>query len=65
MAIARLLAALLLSLGAGYLTLLISRSGFLGNVLRRNVVGGERAQRNKWVVAAPRRGYRRGSRSSA
>jgi len=31
-----------LSLGAGYLTLLISRSGFLGNVLRQNVVVGER-----------------------
>jgi hypothetical protein len=42
LAVARLLAALLLSLGAGYLTLLISRSGFLGNVLRENVVGGER-----------------------
>ena len=28
-----------LSLGAGYLALLISRSGYLGNVLRQNVVG--------------------------
>ena len=65
LAVARLLAALLLRLGADYLTLLISRSGFLGNVLRQNIAGGERAQRNKWVVAAPRRGYRRGPRSSA
>src|SRR5215217_6271654 len=34
-AVARLVATLILSLGAGYLTLLLTRSGLLGKVLRR------------------------------
>src|SRR5215211_3906865 len=35
LAVARLLATLILSLGAGYLTLLLTRGGLLGKVLRR------------------------------
>jgi len=35
LAVARLVATLILSLGAGYLTLLLTRSGLLGKVLRR------------------------------
>jgi len=42
-----------LSLGAGYLTLLISRSGFLGNVLRQNVVGGERTTKQVGGCCSP------------
>ncbi len=42
-----------LSLGAGYLTLLISRSGFLGNVLRQNVVGGERTTKQAGGCCSP------------
>ena len=38
LAVARLVAALLLSLGAGYLTLALTRSGVLGKVLRREVI---------------------------
>ncbi len=38
LAVARLVAALLLSLGAGYLTLALTRSGVLGEVLRRKAV---------------------------
>jgi len=45
LAVARLLATLLLSLGAGYLTLLLIRTGFLhGEVLRRKVAEKEEAK---------------------
>jgi hypothetical protein len=42
-------------LGASYLTLLISRSGFLGYVLRQYVVGGERTTKLVGGCCSPER----------
>lgn len=63
LATARLVAALLLSLGAGYLTLALTRSGVLGKVLRREVVekDGEEAS----AVSTPPEPVRVGTKSAA